>query len=132
MVPLGAIFGGPVGGWAIDRLGRKGTIMFCVIPFELGWLLLAYAQNRGMLYAGRIITGLACGIISLAVPVSFGIVRMFSNVVVMDGRVTMWGRERGRFFPLQGLLEPTILIYTNKVFSYQLLQRASKLCLLYS
>lgn len=106
--------------------------MFCVIPFELGWLLLAYAQNRGMLYAGRIITGLACGIISLAVPVSFGIVRMFSNVVVMDGMVTMWGRERGRFFPLQGLLEPTILIYTNKVFSYQLLQRASKLCLLYS
>lgn len=69
LLPFGAIFGGPVGGWAIDRLGRKGAILFCVIPFELGWLLIAYAQNRSMLYAGRIITGLACGIISLAVPV---------------------------------------------------------------
>jgi len=45
--------------------------MLCVIPFELGWLLLAYGQNRGMLYAGRAITGLGCGIVSLAVPVSF-------------------------------------------------------------
>ena len=72
--------------------------MFCVIPFELGWLLLAYAQNRGMLYAGRAITGLACGVISLTVPVSFDILRMFNNVVVMDGMVTMWGREKGRFF----------------------------------
>lgn len=84
--------------------------MFCVIPFELGWLLLAYAQNRGMLYAGRIITGLASGIISLTVPVSFYIVRMFTNVVVMDGMVTMGARERGRSFSLQGVLEPTILM----------------------
>ena len=57
--------------------------MFCVIPFELGWLLVIYAQNRTMLYAGRIITGLACGIISLAVPVSSGIVRMSGKVVVI-------------------------------------------------
>ena len=71
--------------------------MFCAIPFELGWLLLAYAQNRGMLYAGRFITGLACGIISLTVPVSFDIVRMFRNIVMTDGKVTMWGRDRGRF-----------------------------------
>ena len=75
--------------------------MFCAIPFELGWLLLAYAQNRGMLYAGRFITGLACGIISLTVPVSFDIVRMFRNVVMTDGMVTMWGRER------ESLLEAT-------------------------
>jgi len=67
---VGAVFGSPVGGWAIDRFGRKGTIMFCVVPFELGWLLISYAQNHTMLYTGRIITGLACGIISLAVPVS--------------------------------------------------------------
>ena len=71
LVPAGAIFGGPIGGWAIDKLGRKGTIILCVVPFELGWLLISYAQNRGMMYAGRIITGLACGMVSLAVPVSY-------------------------------------------------------------
>ncbi|KAJ7383683.1 Solute carrier 2 (Facilitated glucose transporter) member 8 [Desmophyllum pertusum] len=69
LVTVGAVFGSPVGGWAIDKLGRKSTIMFCVVPFELGWLLISYAQNRTMLYAGRVITGLACGTISLAVPV---------------------------------------------------------------
>ena len=71
LVPAGAIFGGPIGGWAIDKLGRKGTIILCVVPFELGWLLISYAQNHGMMYAGRIITGLACGMVSLAVPVSY-------------------------------------------------------------
>lgn len=70
MVTVGAVFGSPVGGWAIDMFGRKGTIMLCVIPFEVGWLIISYAQDHTMLYAGRIITGLACGIISLAVPVS--------------------------------------------------------------
>lgn len=94
MFPLGAIFGGPIGGWAIDRFGRKSTIMFCVVPFQLGWLLLAYAQNRGMLYAGRAITGIACGIISLAVPVSFDTVCIFNNVVIC-GMLTMRGGGGG-------------------------------------
>ena len=71
LVPAGAIFGGRNVGWAIDKLGRKGTIILCVVPFELGWLLISYAQNHGMMYAGRIITGLACGMVSLAVPVSY-------------------------------------------------------------
>ena len=44
--------------------------MLCVIPFVLGWLLISFAQNVAMLYAGRVITGLGCGTISLAVPVS--------------------------------------------------------------
>lgn len=107
MFPLGAIFGGPIGGWAIDRFGRKCTIMFSVVPFQLGWLLLAYARNRGMLYAGRVITGIACGIISLAVPVSFDIVCIFSNVVIC-GMLYMRGGGREVFLLLQGLLGPTI------------------------
>lgn len=69
MVNVGAMFGSLIGGWAIDKFGRKGTIMLCAIPFELGWLLISYAQNVAMLYTGRIITGLGCGVISLAVPV---------------------------------------------------------------
>ena len=70
MVTVGAIFGGPISGWAIDKFGRKGSILLCAVPFELGWLLISNAQNRAMLYAGRVITGVACGMISLAVPVS--------------------------------------------------------------
>ncbi|XP_044174405.1 solute carrier family 2, facilitated glucose transporter member 8-like [Acropora muricata] len=69
LLAVGAIFGSILGGWTIDHLGRKGTIMACVLPFELGWLLIAFAQNRMMLYSGRVINGMACGMISLAVPV---------------------------------------------------------------
>ena len=67
---MGAVFGCILGGWTIDHLGRKGTIMVCVLPFELGSLLIAFAQNQMMLYSGRVINGMACGMVSLAVPVS--------------------------------------------------------------
>ena len=70
MVNVGAMFGSIIGGLAIDYVGRKGTIMVCALPFELGWLLIAFAQNHTMLYSGRVITGVACGMVSLAVPVS--------------------------------------------------------------
>ena len=70
LVTIGAILGSPVGGWAIDKFGRKSTIMLCVVPFVLGWLLISFAQNIPMLYSGRIITGMGCGAVSLAVPVS--------------------------------------------------------------
>ena len=70
LVAVGAVLGCPIGGWAIDKFGRKRTLLLCSVPFELGWLLISFAQNRAMLYAGRIITGLACGIVSVAAPVS--------------------------------------------------------------
>lgn len=69
LLAVGALLGGPIGGWSIDKYGRKGTILLCAIFFEFGWLLIILAQNHAMLYAGRIVTGLACGMISLAVPV---------------------------------------------------------------
>ena len=71
LLAVGALLGGPIGGWSIDKYGRKGTILLCAIFFEFGWLLIILAQNHTMLYAGRIFTGLACGIISLAVPVRY-------------------------------------------------------------
>ena len=71
LVAVGAIFGCPIGGWAIDKFGRKRTLLLCSVPFELGWLLISFAQDRAMLYSGRITTGLACGIASVAAPVSF-------------------------------------------------------------
>ena len=64
------MFGSIIGGWTIDHLGRKGTIIACAVPFELGYLLMAFARNHEMLYAGRVISGVASGMVSLAVPVS--------------------------------------------------------------
>ena len=54
----------------MDRFGRKFATMLCAIPFVLGWLLISYATDIEMLYAGRIITGIGCGVISCTSPVS--------------------------------------------------------------
>ena len=64
------MFGSIIGGWTIDHLCRKGAIIACIVPFELGYLLIAFARNHEMLYAGRVISGVASGMVSLAVPVS--------------------------------------------------------------
>ena len=69
LLNVGAIVGSLIGGWAIDKFGRKGTIVLCAIPFEIGWLLISCAHHVSMFHAGRIITGLGIGVISLAYPV---------------------------------------------------------------
>ena len=74
MIALGALFGCLIAGPAVDLLGRKVAIIAGAIPLELGWLLLFFAKNRLMLYAGRVITGVGCGIETLAVAVSSNLV----------------------------------------------------------
>nr|XP_033816932.1 solute carrier family 2, facilitated glucose transporter member 8 isoform X2 [Geotrypetes seraphini] len=68
VVTIGAAFGGLLGGWVVDRLGRKLTLMLCSLPFVFGFTLIISAENISMLYAGRILTGLASGVTSLVVP----------------------------------------------------------------
>jgi len=72
LLPLFAIFGGMVGGPAIDLIGRKTTILLTGIPFLVSFLLIAFAVNIGMVYAGRCIAGFCTGIITLALPVYLG------------------------------------------------------------
>ncbi|XP_073455617.1 solute carrier family 2, facilitated glucose transporter member 8 isoform X1 [Aquarana catesbeiana] len=69
IVTIGAAVGGLFGGWMVDRLGRKVTLMICSIPFVLGFTLIISAQNVWMLLGGRLVSGLASGITSLVVPV---------------------------------------------------------------
>ncbi|XP_051960564.1 solute carrier family 2, facilitated glucose transporter member 8 [Xyrauchen texanus] len=68
VVTIGAAFGGLVGGWIVDRIGRKLSLMFCAIPFIFGFTTIIAAQNHWMLYVGRVLTGLASGVTSLVVP----------------------------------------------------------------
>ncbi|KAJ3603804.1 hypothetical protein NHX12_028545 [Muraenolepis orangiensis] len=69
IVTIGAAVGGLLGGWLVERIGRKLTLMFCSLPFVFGFAVIASAQNLWMLYAGRALTGLASGVTSLVVPV---------------------------------------------------------------
>ncbi|OCT67068.1 hypothetical protein XELAEV_18038350mg [Xenopus laevis] len=69
IVTIGAAAGGIFGGWIVDRIGRKLSLMLCSLPFVLGFTLIISAQNVWMLLMGRLLTGLASGITSLVVPV---------------------------------------------------------------
>lgn len=69
VVAIGAAFGGLLGGWMVEKIGRKLTLMFCSLPFVCGYTVIVAAQNVWMLYLGRALTGLASGVTSLVVPV---------------------------------------------------------------
>ncbi|CAL8344399.1 unnamed protein product [Lota lota] len=69
IVTIGAAVGGLLGGWLVERIGRKLSLMFCSLPFVFGFAIIAAAQNIWMLYIGRALTGLASGVTSLVVPV---------------------------------------------------------------
>lgn len=70
IVTIGAAIGGLLGGWMVDKIGRKLSLMFCSIPYIFGFTIIIAAKNIWMLYLGRVLTGLASGVTSLVVPVS--------------------------------------------------------------
>ncbi|XP_017774084.1 PREDICTED: facilitated trehalose transporter Tret1-like [Nicrophorus vespilloides] len=55
-------------GFICDKIGRKIAMLLLIIPFMLGWLIIIFATNIEMLYAGRFITGLICGAFCISVP----------------------------------------------------------------
>ncbi|XP_076853854.1 solute carrier family 2, facilitated glucose transporter member 8 [Brachyhypopomus gauderio] len=68
VVTIGAGLGGLLGGWVVERMGRKLTLMFCAMPFIFGFTIMIAAQSHWTLYVGRILTGVASGVTSLVVP----------------------------------------------------------------
>lgn len=70
LLNIGAMIGGPIGGWAIDSVGRKIALMITAIPFTGGWLLIGFGTNAALLNSGRFFSGLGVGMASLIVPVS--------------------------------------------------------------
>ncbi|KPP61402.1 hypothetical protein Z043_120502 [Scleropages formosus] len=66
---LGAAAGGLGAMLLNDMIGRKISIMISGVPCSVGYLLMAAAQTRWMLYLGRILTGFASGITAAAIPV---------------------------------------------------------------
>ncbi|KAF7687386.1 solute carrier family 2, facilitated glucose transporter member 8 [Silurus meridionalis] len=68
VVAIGAGVGGLLGGWVVEKIGRKLSLMFCALPFIFGFTIIIAAQNHWMLYVGRVLTGVASGVTSLVVP----------------------------------------------------------------
>jgi len=56
---VGALISGFATGVAIEKIGRRLTMLLLVIPFVLGWTLMVFANTLAMMLAGRFITGIA-------------------------------------------------------------------------
>lgn len=65
----GAVFGSLMGGFTMDRFGRKMTIQIGALICLVGAILQAAARNLAMILVGRILTGWAVGLLSMSVPV---------------------------------------------------------------
>lgn len=51
----------------IDKFGRKNIASLSTIPFLIGWILVATAQNLTMIYVARILCGIGAGLSTLAI-----------------------------------------------------------------
>ncbi|XP_072933858.1 facilitated trehalose transporter Tret1 [Epargyreus clarus] len=68
LLTVGAIFGPFIGGLAASKIGRKWGLMSSSIPLFLGWIMTIIATNMGYLFAGRILWGVAVGMIFTISP----------------------------------------------------------------
>lgn len=48
----------------MDEFGRKNTLLLSVAPLIAGWSSIALAESHSMILAGRIICGIAVGLMS--------------------------------------------------------------------
>jgi SP family facilitated glucose transporter-like MFS transporter 8 len=72
-MPAGCLLISPL----LDRLGRRRTLMAVNTPALLGWLLIATASHSEpsflyQVYAGRLLTGLAVGLVGTPAVVYSG------------------------------------------------------------
>uniref|UniRef100_A0A182PHI4 Major facilitator superfamily (MFS) profile domain-containing protein n=1 Tax=Anopheles epiroticus TaxID=199890 RepID=A0A182PHI4_9DIPT len=63
MAPLPMALGCILGGWLMERCGRKSAHLLLNISFAVGWCVLSMAGSYPQILAGRFITGLSCGLV---------------------------------------------------------------------
>ncbi|XP_054013330.1 facilitated trehalose transporter Tret1-like isoform X1 [Hylaeus anthracinus] len=83
----------------MDKFGRKGTLLFATIPKIASWLLIGNANSVFLLYVGRMLAGIGCGVTYTVLPMYLGEVSS--------------KRSRG---PLGTLM--TVLLNTGMMISY--------------
>ncbi|XP_072751293.1 facilitated trehalose transporter Tret1 [Anoplolepis gracilipes] len=72
LVAIGTIPGSFLAGYLGERWGRKQTALFSIVPFTIGWALVASASHVAQLYVARLIFGLSVGIFFTIVPMYCG------------------------------------------------------------
>uniref|UniRef100_A0A182MLS9 Major facilitator superfamily (MFS) profile domain-containing protein n=1 Tax=Anopheles culicifacies TaxID=139723 RepID=A0A182MLS9_9DIPT len=63
MAPLPMALGCILGGYLMERCGRKTAHLLLNVSFAIGWCVLSTAGSYPQILAGRFITGLSCGLV---------------------------------------------------------------------
>lgn len=58
--PIGSLLSVPL----MDLYGRKSTLLLSIAPLIAGWSSIALAESHGMILVGRVICGIAVGLMS--------------------------------------------------------------------
>ncbi|CAL8092535.1 unnamed protein product [Orchesella dallaii] len=66
---LGAVMSGPAAGFAIERMGRRMSMLVLSVPFFLSWMLINIATDVPMIIIGRFLTGFFSGVFLIAAPI---------------------------------------------------------------
>lgn len=69
VLQIGCLFGALLATFIADALGRKWSIMTAAFIFTVGGIFQIIGLDLGMLYAGRVISGLGVGALSMLVPI---------------------------------------------------------------
>ena len=102
LLALGAIAGGPLGGFLLRYCGRKMTIVYCSTFFTISWLCILLGGLFGylLLYIGRLFSGVAVGVVSastsvyiseVAEPDIRGALTTFFSLIATSGLVVVYG-----------------------------------------
>lgn len=68
ILELGAWLGTLINGYLADALGRRVTVVVAVVIFCVGVIVQACTINKDFVLAGRFVTGLGVGNLSMIVP----------------------------------------------------------------
>lgn len=94
MSSIGTPIGCLMSGYMMDMFGRKRSLIITEIPALLGWLLIAFATDIRLIYAGRFFVGLGSGMVGaparvytseVAQPHLRGMLTALSSVGVSTG-----------------------------------------------
>uniref|UniRef100_A0A1B6IVV8 Major facilitator superfamily (MFS) profile domain-containing protein n=1 Tax=Homalodisca liturata TaxID=320908 RepID=A0A1B6IVV8_9HEMI len=69
LTALGTIFGPFLGGWVMDKLGRRWTLMLADVINLLAWAVLLTATSAWHIYMGRFLGGFSGGFVYIGIPV---------------------------------------------------------------
>ncbi|XP_066582979.1 facilitated trehalose transporter Tret1-2 homolog isoform X2 [Prorops nasuta] len=66
--PVGSLLSGPL----IETIGRRGSLQLGAIPLCVGWIVMGFAENISSILVGRVVSGLAVGLIAVPAQVLVG------------------------------------------------------------